>query len=92
MFQYKALLSLACLKDGKIKRTQSIIFLRNAATEELSGSDEENELSVEEEIIPAQPPPFKVYKVNGRAICRSKCQHCGTGSSSYFYRFGNFIC
>ncbi len=36
MFQYKALLSLACLKDGKIKRTQSIIFLRNAAYSEFS--------------------------------------------------------
>ncbi len=60
-------------------------------TEELDGSAEENNLCVEEEIIPVQPPMFKVHKVNGRAICRSKCQHCGTGSSSYFYRFGNFI-
>ncbi len=58
-------------------------------TEELSGSNEENKLYVEEEIVPAQPPSFKVHMVNGRAISRSKCRRCGSGSSSNFYRSGS---
>ncbi len=59
------------------------------STEELSGSTEENKLYVEEELVPAQPPSFKVHMVNGRAISRSKCRRCGSGSSSNFYRSGS---
>ncbi len=51
----------------------------------------QNELSDEEEIVSGQPMAFKVYKVLGRAICQSKCQHCGSGSSSKFYGSGNIL-